>query len=53
MVDDEIRAEVLRRRGSGAIRRLAVERGMRPLRADGWRQVAAGLTTPEEVLRVS
>ena len=53
VVDDEIRAEVLRRRGASAIRHLALGAGMRPLRADGWRQVAAGVTTPEEVLRVT
>ncbi|MDH3496504.1 MAG: GspE/PulE family protein [Gemmatimonadota bacterium] len=53
VVDEAIRAEVLRRRGSGAIRTLALEQGMRPLRTDGWRQVAAGLTTPEEVIRVT
>lgn len=52
-IDEAIRAEVLRRRGAGAIRRLALEHGMRPLRADGWRQVVAGVTTPEEVLRVT
>ncbi|MFN2567817.1 MAG: GspE/PulE family protein [Gemmatimonadaceae bacterium] len=52
-VDEAIRAELLLRRGSGAMRRLALEKGMRPLRADGWRQVAAGVTTPEEVLRVA
>ena len=52
-VDDEVRSEVLRRRGSDALRRLAIANGMRPLRADGWRQVAAGVTTPEEVVRVA
>lgn len=52
-VDDELRGEVLRRRGSDALRRLAIANGMRPLRADGWRQVAAGVTTPEEVVRVA
>ena len=52
-VDEEIRAELLRHRGSGEIHRLALEKGMRPLRTDGWRQVAEGLTTPEEVLRVT
>jgi general secretion pathway protein E len=36
-----------------AIRSLAIKKGMRPLRTDGWRQVAAGLTTPEEVIRVT
>jgi general secretion pathway protein E len=52
-VNDELRAEFMRRRGSGLMRRIAIEAGMRPLRADGWRQVALGLTTPEEVLRVA
>jgi type II secretory ATPase GspE/PulE/Tfp pilus assembly ATPase PilB-like protein len=31
---------------------MAEERGMRPLRADGWTKAEAGLTTVEEVLRV-
>jgi general secretion pathway protein E len=52
-VDDAVRSELLRRQGAGSIRRAAVEGGMRPLRDDGWRQVAAGVTTPEEVLRVA
>lgn len=52
-MDDDLRAEVLRHRGSMELRRLALEKGMRSLRADGWRQVAAGTTTPEEVLRVT
>jgi general secretion pathway protein E len=53
VVDDAVRATFLRTREAGALRRLAVERGMRTLRADGCRQVAAGVTTPEEVLRVT
>jgi general secretion pathway protein E len=52
-LDETIRTELLRREGAGVLRRLALERGMRPLRHDGWRQVAAGVTTPEEVLRVT
>jgi type II secretory ATPase GspE/PulE/Tfp pilus assembly ATPase PilB-like protein len=52
-VDDELRAELLLRPGADGLRRLALARGMRPLQADGWRQVAAGVTTPEEVLRVA
>jgi general secretion pathway protein E len=52
-VDEDVRAELLRHRGSGEIRELALEKGMRPLREDGWRQVAEGATTPEEVLRVT
>lgn len=53
LVDDQIRTELLRRQDAGAIHRLALEGGMRPLRADGWRLVATGITTPEEVLRVA
>jgi type II secretory ATPase GspE/PulE/Tfp pilus assembly ATPase PilB-like protein len=52
VVDDEMREAVTRRVGAGPLRRLALERGMRPLRADGWRQVVAGVTTVEEVRRV-
>jgi general secretion pathway protein E len=53
MMDDALRAELLRRPDSEALRRLALQHGMRSLRADGWRQVAAGVTTPEEVRRVA
>jgi general secretion pathway protein E len=53
VVDDEVRAAFLDHRRAGAVRRLALQRGMRPLRADGWRVVAGGGTTPEEVLRVT
>ena len=53
VITDDIRTEVLRGRGSSALRDLAISSGMRPLRSDGWRQVAAGITTPEEVLRVT
>ena len=52
-LDDDIRSEVMRRRGSSDLRRLAVEHGMRTLYEDGLRQVRAGVTTLEEVLRVT
>ena len=52
-MDDDIRAEMMRKRGSAELRRLAIERGMRTLHHDGLRQVAAGVTTLEEVLRVT
>jgi type II secretory ATPase GspE/PulE/Tfp pilus assembly ATPase PilB-like protein len=52
-MDDEIRRAVLAAPDAMGIRRVAVARGMRALREDGWRQVAAGVTTPEEVLRVT
>jgi type II secretory ATPase GspE/PulE/Tfp pilus assembly ATPase PilB-like protein len=52
-VDDAMRAEFLGRRHAPTLRALALERGMRSLRADGWRQVALGVTAPEEILRVA
>jgi general secretion pathway protein E len=52
-MDDQIRKATLAAPDAVRIRRVAVERGMRSLRDDGWRQVADGLTTPEEVLRVT
>jgi type IV pilus assembly protein PilB len=43
---------VIERRASDEIRRAAVANGMRTLREDGLRKVAAGFTTVEELLRV-
>ncbi len=50
---DEIRALTLDRASSREIRRTAVRQGMMSLREDGWRLIREGLTTPEEVLRVT
>lgn len=53
VVDEELREEIMRRRGAGELRRLGRKKGMRTLREDGLRLVRAGLTTPEEVIRVT
>lgn len=53
IMSDEMRAEVARRRGAGELRCRAIEAGMRTLRSDGLRQVRAGVTTLDEVLRVT
>lgn len=53
VIDDEMRALIAQGCGSAKVRRLAAEKGMRSLRADGWRQVGEEITTPEEVLRVA
>jgi general secretion pathway protein E len=53
VMDDDLRVEVQRRRGSGELRQLAVSRGMRTLQEDGLRLVREGVTTLEEVLRVA
>ncbi len=50
---DEIRSMALKQASTSEIRRLAVQMGMKGLREDGWRKVAAGLTTVDEVVRLT
>jgi len=52
-ITEDVRSLILRRASSREIRRLAVEGGMRTLRLDGWLKACQGLTTVEEVLRVT
>jgi general secretion pathway protein E/type IV pilus assembly protein PilB len=52
-VTEEVRRMILESASSGEIRKVARRQGMRVLREDGWRLVAAGVTTVEEVLRVT
>ena len=51
--NDEIRVLASERRSTNEIRKAAIASGMRTLREDGWIKVARGLTTVEEVLRVT
>jgi general secretion pathway protein E len=53
LIDSELCSMVIRRVPSGAIKEYAVSRGMRTLREDGLSKAAAGVTTIEEVLRVT
>ncbi len=53
MMSNEIRDLVLKRCDVGDIARLAAEQGMITMRDDGLQKAAAGLTTIEEVLRVT
>ena len=50
VVDEAIRREILSSSDGKKITRVAVARGMTPLREDGVRQVTAGRTTMEEIL---
>jgi type II secretory ATPase GspE/PulE/Tfp pilus assembly ATPase PilB-like protein len=52
-VDRSIRELILARVSADRIRERAIAQGMRTLRQCGWDKVDAGLTTPEEVLRVT
>lgn len=53
VTNDEIRVLASERRGTNEIRKAAIASGMRTLRQDGWLKVARGLTSIEEVLRVT
>jgi general secretion pathway protein E len=52
-ITEDIRSLILRRASSREIRRLAIEQGMVTLRQDGWARAVEGVTTIEEVLRVT
>jgi general secretion pathway protein E len=52
-VDEDMKDLILARADAGAIRERAVARGMALLRQDGWDKVRRGITTIEEVLRVT
>ena len=52
-VDDEMRRLVVTTADSTLLKSQAVRSGMRTLKEDGWSKVLAGITTPDEVLRVT
>ncbi len=52
-ITEDVRSLILRRASSREIRRHAVERGMSTLRQDGWAKACEGVTTIEEILRVT
>jgi type II secretory ATPase GspE/PulE/Tfp pilus assembly ATPase PilB-like protein len=52
-IDDEIRELILKRSSSAEIKEKAIERGMTTMLEDGIRKVINGITTIEEVLRVT
>jgi len=53
LVDNEIKELILRKAPLSEVKKAALSKGMRTLRQDGWQKVAAGLTTPEEVMKVT
>ncbi len=53
VISEEARGLILNKRPSGVIRRHAIEHGMVSLRDDGWAKARAGITTVEEILRVT
>ena len=53
LIDSELCSMIIRREPAGVIKEYALSRGMRTLREDGLAKAAAGVTTIEEVLRVT
>jgi general secretion pathway protein E len=52
-VDEAIRKEIISKSSTEAIKKTAMEAGVRTLREDGWEKVKKGVTTISEVLRVT
>ncbi|MCE2402343.1 type II/IV secretion system protein [Candidatus Poribacteria bacterium] len=52
-MSEELRAMALEQPSTSELRRLAVKLGMKSLREDGWRKVVSGLTTIDEILRLT
>ena len=53
VITEEARGLILSKRPTGEIRRHAIEHSMVTLRDDGWAKARAGITTVEEILRVT
>ncbi len=53
VLDDNLRDKIAGNPNVTEFRRMCVERGMVTLREDGFKKVAAGLTTVDEILRVT
>ncbi|MBR6975813.1 MAG: type II secretion system protein GspE, partial [Ottowia sp.] len=53
VIDEEIRSAILRGSDASSLHTLAIKKGMYTLYDDGLRKVAAGITSLDEVLRVT
>jgi general secretion pathway protein E len=52
-IGDELRRHIMANDDASVLTAIARKHGMRNLREDGWRKVAAGVTTSQEVMRVT
>ena len=53
LVDEAIKNLILKKTTSEQIKKTAVSRGMYSLRKNGWKKVLAGITTPDEVMKIT
>jgi general secretion pathway protein E/type IV pilus assembly protein PilB len=53
VITEPLRKLIMQKRDGGELKQCAIAEGMETLRQDGWRRVAEGKTTIEEVVRVT
>ena len=53
LVTEPLRKLIMQKKDGGELKQCAISEGMETLRQDGWRRVATGNTTIEEVVRVT
>jgi type II secretory ATPase GspE/PulE/Tfp pilus assembly ATPase PilB-like protein len=53
VVTEPLKKLIMQKRDGGELKQCAIAQGMETLRQDGWRRVAEGKTTIEEVVRVT
>ena len=53
LMNEEIKELIMEKASSDIIKKQAVKMGMKTLRQDGWEKMLAGITTPEEVMRLT
>ena len=52
-LNDDMRRRIMNNEDAGALTQAARRNGMRTLREDGWQKIRQGLTTVDEVMRVT
>jgi type II secretory ATPase GspE/PulE/Tfp pilus assembly ATPase PilB-like protein len=53
VITEPLKRLIMQKRDGGELKQCAIREGMITLRQDGWRRVAEGKTTIEEVVRVT
>ncbi len=53
LVDEFIKEIIVKKPIASEVRKAALKRGMHALRQDGWKKVIEGITTPEEIMKVT
>jgi type II secretion system protein E len=52
-VNEAVRRKIVANASANEIKNIAIQNGMEPIRYDGWYKIRSGMTTAEEVLRVT